>query len=129
MNSPLVHQPDLISEISLKEFKWVFLKELKSNGVKLSANDEDKIWEAFEVWYQAHDGEERKDGDDYVMHTVRTALSVAKYTKNPSIVILALLHDVIENTRFNYDDIVDRFWKETADSVRRLSKQPLMNYI
>ena len=75
----------------------------------------------------AHHGQIRKDGrTPYFSHPVRVTLTVAAVFGITDEVILtaALLHDVIEDTLVDYDDLLDGFGSEIADIVSALSKDP-----
>ncbi len=58
----------------------------------------------------------RDTGDRYFEHLVRTAYNIMEKTKNPSRlkILIALLHDVIENTNFiGFSDISNMFHDKT----------------
>ena len=79
----------------------------------------------------------RDTGDRYFEHLVRTAYNIMEKTKNPSRlkILIALLHDVIENTNFiGFSDISNMFhdktlWKKVALWVLLLTKDPVIKYI
>ena len=88
--------------------------------------------EDFHVWQQAasfaarlHAGQVRKDGQTpYVAHPFRVALTVRHVfaVDDPVALAAALLHDVIEDTTADYDDIQEEFGTEVADTVAALTK-------
>jgi len=51
-----------------------------------------------------------------------TILSVVFGVTDPLILATAILHDSIEDTHVNYDDLKSHFGEEVADNVARLSK-------
>lgn len=74
---------------------------------------------------RAHQGQLRKDGKTpYFAHPVRVALVVRHVfaVEDETALIAALLHDLIEDTTTDYDDIIERFGKEVADAVSALTK-------
>jgi len=74
---------------------------------------------------RAHEGQRRKDGvTPYVSHAVRVALIVRDLfgCDDEPCLCAALLHDVIEDTPADYDDVLDRFGETTADCVAALTK-------
>jgi len=74
---------------------------------------------------RAHEGQHRKDGvTPYVSHAVRVALIVRDVfgCEDEPCLSAALLHDVIEDTPADYDDIAERFGMTTADCVAALTK-------
>ncbi|MEQ8790765.1 MAG: HD domain-containing protein [Pirellulaceae bacterium] len=84
------------------------------------------------LWQQAvsfaarrHQGQLRKDGrTPYAAHPMRVALTVIQVfgCQDPTAVCTALLHDVIEDTTADYDDVLRQFGAEIADAVACLSK-------
>jgi guanosine-3',5'-bis(diphosphate) 3'-pyrophosphohydrolase len=85
------------------------------------------LWhEAAAMAARAHRNHTRKDAKKtpYFSHSVRVALTVAVkfgYT-DEKVLAAALLHDVLEDTLADYDDLLERFGKEIADTVADLSK-------
>jgi len=74
---------------------------------------------------RAHQGHFRRDGQTpYFAHPVRVALIVRNVFSCDDAVCLAaaLLHDVIEDTDADYDEIAERFGAEVADCGAALSK-------
>lgn len=73
----------------------------------------------------AHDHQKRKDGrTPYYSHPSRVALTLACVfgETDEQIIAAALLHDVIEDTDHDYDDILHDFGKLVADIVSCLTK-------
>ncbi len=83
-------------------------------------------------WQQAasfaarqHKGQLRKDGQTpYFAHPVRVALTVRHVfgVEDETALAAALLHDLIEDTTTDYDDLLEQFGKEVADAVAALTK-------
>ena len=74
-----------------------------------------------------HVGQLRKDGQTpYFAHPVRVALTVRHVFGEPdeTALLAALLHDLIEDTTTDYDELLEEFGRETADTVAALSKDP-----
>ena len=86
------------------------------------------LWqEASAFAARAHQHQLRKDGKTpYFSHCVRVAMIVAlKFNCADEVVLAAaLLHDVIEDTLADYDDLLHHFGPEVADIVAALSKDP-----
>jgi (p)ppGpp synthase/HD superfamily hydrolase len=83
--------------------------------------------EAAAMAARAHRNQTRKDEKKtpYFSHPVRVALTVAlKFgrTDDEDLLAAALLHDVLEDTRADYDDLLERFGPKIADIVVALSK-------
>jgi guanosine-3',5'-bis(diphosphate) 3'-pyrophosphohydrolase len=72
-----------------------------------------------------HEHQVRKDGrTPYVAHPVRVAMVVALRfgVTDEATLSAALLHDVIEDTGTDYDDLDERFGPDVADIVACLTK-------
>lgn len=87
---------------------------------------------AVRVWQQAaafaaelHRHAVRRDGKTpYFSHPVRVAMTVATLfnCRDPETLAIALLHDTIEDTGADYDDILEQFGEVIADGVACLTK-------
>lgn len=74
---------------------------------------------------RAHGNQIRKDGrTPYFSHPVRVALTVATEfgCTDEKVLAAALLHDVIEDTPADYDDVLELCGKDVADIVALLTK-------
>ncbi|MHC4716840.1 MAG: HD domain-containing protein [Planctomycetota bacterium] len=82
--------------------------------------------EASAMAARAHRNQTRKDDKKtpYFSHPVRVALTLAvKFgCTDDDILAAALLHDVLEDTRADYDDLLEKFGPEIANIVVALSK-------
>lgn len=78
---------------------------------------------------RAHQGQLRKDGKTpYVAHVFRVALTVRDVfdCDDPTALCTALLHDTIEDTATDYDDIEARFGEQVAVSVAAMTKNMIL---
>jgi len=81
-----------------------------------------KIIGAFEFAKDAHEGQKRKSGHDFIVHPVEVATHLARLELDPTVIISGLLHDVIEDTKINAKDIQNEFGKEISEIVTSLTK-------
>lgn len=83
----------------------------------------DKIILALEFSARAHKDQFRKDElkTPYFSHPAGIGLILAQTGCREEVVMAGILHDVIEDTEFTYEDIVESFGKEVADLVRWVS--------
>jgi len=82
------------------------------------------LLEAIAFAGRAHRHQLRKDGlTPYVSHAFRTCLVVRHVfgIADPQVLIAAVLHDTVEDTTTDHDDVAEHFGKEVADWVARLS--------
>ncbi len=56
---------------------------------------------ALEIAIEAHKGSKDKGGNNYILHPLRVMLSMNTYDE----MIVAVLHDVIEDTRWSFEDL------------------------
>ncbi|MDR0324890.1 MAG: bifunctional (p)ppGpp synthetase/guanosine-3',5'-bis(diphosphate) 3'-pyrophosphohydrolase [Oscillospiraceae bacterium] len=84
--------------------------------------DSQRLRAAFDFARLAHSGQVRKSGEPYVIHPVEVALIVAEMNLDSDSVVAALLHDTIEDTGYNYQNIKSRFGAAVADLVEGVTK-------
>ncbi|HAV22357.1 MAG: RelA/SpoT family protein [Ignavibacteria bacterium GWA2_55_11] len=89
----------------------------------LRSLDEDLISRAFAMSLEAHKHDLRASGEPYFLHPYEVALVVAKEIALDDVsVASALLHDVVEDTRFELKDIRAEFGDAIADIVDGATK-------
>ncbi len=69
-----------------------------------------------------HDGQLRASGEDYIVHPLQVALIVADMFCDSATIVVALLHDVLEDTDTDYQELVYNFGEEIANLVDGLTK-------
>ena len=85
--------------------------------------DESLIQRSFFMCYRAHEGEKRASGEPFFFHPVEVATILLNELPLDGVsVAAALLHDVIEDSGYTYDDIVAELGVEVADIVEGLTK-------
>ena len=77
---------------------------------------------AFAFAKQAHQGQKRKAGGDYVWHPVAVAEILAEIQLDTESLVAALLHDVVEDTPYTKEDIAQRFGDSVAEIVDGVTK-------
>ncbi|HIC09776.1 MAG TPA: bifunctional (p)ppGpp synthetase/guanosine-3',5'-bis(diphosphate) 3'-pyrophosphohydrolase [Campylobacterales bacterium] len=103
----------ILSTKTVKDSKQLLLEYIQSSQSVLDAID-------FAI--EAHKGQKRKSGEPYVIHPILVASIVANISGNESMVVSALLHDVVEDTQFGLEDIRQRFGDDVAFLVDGLTK-------
>lgn len=84
-----------------------------------------QLLEASSFAARAHDGQYRKDGETpYAAHPFRVCLIVRDVFgfNDPRMLLAALLHDTIEDTTTDFDDLEKQFGSEVASWVAYLTK-------
>lgn len=77
------------------------------------------IGEALGLAMKAHAGQTDKAGQPYINHVLRVALAQT----DPLRTVVALLHDVVEDTDVTLGQIVKEFGLDVADAVYAITKQ------
>ncbi len=96
---------------------------------RISAEDMQRVREAYALAAEAHREQRRKTGEPYIIHPIAVARIVAEELElgaNP--VIAAFLHDVVEDTPYTIDDIRERFGDDVAFLVGVVTKQKKETY-
>jgi (p)ppGpp synthase/HD superfamily hydrolase len=92
----------------------------------MGMTSDDRLWQqAVSYAAQRHQGQFRKDGKTpYFAHPVRVALVVRHVfdVSDQAALLAALLHDLIEDTTTDYDDLIELFGEDVADAVAALTK-------
>jgi len=88
----------------------------------------DFIRRAFDFAYMKHEGQLRKSGDQYITHPVQVGITLAEYRVDPSTIVAGLLHDILEDTDTDYEEVRNLFGEEVADIVEGLTKLHLLTY-
>jgi guanosine-3',5'-bis(diphosphate) 3'-pyrophosphohydrolase len=101
------------------------LERLKNNK---SEADIEKIKEAYEFAAAAHQGQKRESGEAYVQHPVEVAAIVNELAMDTTSVIAALLHDVVEDTAVNIEDISKKYGATVAMLVNGVTKLSKLNF-
>ena len=84
--------------------------------------------QAVEYAERQHQDQKRKDGSPYMIHPLAVAEIVAEMGLDTDSILAALLHDCIEDTDSNYDDISKKFGKTVADIVEGVTKLTRVNF-
>ena len=100
-----------------------YKKLLKISYQDLNDNDVELIRDALDVAIDAHKDQYRKSGEPYIFHPLAVAKIAAEKIGLDSIGIAsALLHDVVEDSKYTIKDIESRFGETVAKIVSGLTK-------
>jgi len=101
----------------------VEFESLRSELVNYLNNQQIKVIEdAYQLAREAHEGQKRHTGEPYITHPLAVAKILAEMHMDPPTIIAAILHDVIEDTHVEKQDITAKFGKEIADLVDGVTK-------
>ena len=100
-----------------------YKKLLKISYQDLNDKDIELIRDALDVAIDAHKDQYRKSGEPYIFHPISVAKIAAEKIGLDSIGIAsALLHDVVEDSKYSIKDIESRFGETIAKIVSGLTK-------
>jgi len=83
---------------------------------------------AYRMSAQAHQGQKRMSGDDFVSHSVAVATILAEQQMDTTTIAAALLHDVVEDSDVTLELLRRDFGNEVADLVDGLTKIKALNF-
>jgi len=108
-------------DITFAKFKKSIQKYLNSYQIK-------KIEKAFYVAKDAHHGQKRKSGENYINHPLSAAAYLAEYELDHETIMAAILHDVVEDTEISLENLGKNFGKKVAELVDGVSKLDKINF-
>lgn len=86
------------------------------------------ILKAYHLADGAHKDQKRLSGEAYIIHPVSVAYILAEYKMDTETIVAAILHDVIEDTTYTYEDIKEMFNEQVADLVEGVTKIGRIEY-
>ena len=86
------------------------------------------VEKAYYFGKKAHEGQFRKSGEPYFIHPIAVANILASMELDIETIAAGLLHDVVEDTEYTYEDIEREFSKEVADLVDGVTKLGQIKY-
>jgi GTP pyrophosphokinase len=104
---------------SPSEIFSTLISKLNNNYSKADIAD---ITRAYEYARDAHHGQKRLSGEDYVCHPLEVACIIADLSLDKATVMAGLLHDVLEDCDIPYDTLAKKFSPEIAEMVDGVTK-------
>ena len=93
----------------------------------------DDVTKALKLSMKAHAGQRDKAGEDYFLHPLTVAFTLAKNGYSDDCIATALLHDVVEDTDYTLTDLMGmEFSKTITEALALLTHDktvPYMDYV
>jgi len=87
-----------------------------------------EIERAYLIAENAHKGQLRKSGEEYITHPVAVTMILAELGLNETTLIASLLHDTVEDTPYSLDQLRTDFGDEIANLVDGVTKLDKLTY-
>lgn len=104
-------------------------KKLRRKLSYLEKEQVELIHQAYLLALNAHSSQKRVTGEPYITHPVEVACILADMMMDYQTIMAALLHDVIEDTEYTKDDLVERFGQPVAELVDGVSKLTQIEFV
>ena len=88
-----------------------FVAKLESLNHK---NNSPLVVKAFENANTLHEGQRRKSGEPYIIHPIAVTFILANFGMDTETIVAGLMHDVVEDTPYTREELVDDFGEEIA---------------
>ena len=121
---------------SIRNYKSVseFSELLKVIKTYISKNEDiEFVTRAFNFAYEKHKDQFRKSGEPYIIHPLQVAYILSTIELDESTICAALLHDIVEDTSYTFEDLSNMgFPIEVIDVLKLLTHKedvPYMEYV
>src|SRR5919201_4224003 len=84
--------------------------------------DRELLTRAFRFAAKAHEGQQRRSGEEFIHHPYSVARICAELRQPDETIAAALLHDVVEDTDVALDDVQPDFGADVAQLVDGVTK-------
>jgi guanosine-3',5'-bis(diphosphate) 3'-pyrophosphohydrolase len=84
--------------------------------------DRDLLERAYHFASEAHEHQQRRSGEDFILHPLGVALILAELQSDDATIAAGMLHDVVEDTRVSIDQVREEFGDDVARLVEGVTK-------
>jgi RelA/SpoT family (p)ppGpp synthetase len=93
-----------------------------------SPKDQELILKAFCFAFEKHKTQKRKSDEPYIVHPTAVALSLMELHSDAATISAGLLHDVLEDTQTNKEEMIEEFGEEIYELVEGVTKLGKLNF-
>ena len=86
------------------------------------------VVKAFEIANNLHKGQLRKSGEPYIIHPIAVSFILANFGMDTETIVAGLMHDVVEDTPYTREQLVEDFGEEIALLVDGVTKLGNIKY-
>ena len=108
-------KPSLLQDELMQSLMTIISGYMNEEQVQL-------VNKAYELGCEAHKGQRRLSGEDYICHPVSVALILSKMKMDADCIIAAILHDVVEDTNTTVEKLESLFNADVAALVNAVTK-------
>ncbi|PLW80036.1 (p)ppGpp synthetase [Candidatus Woesearchaeota archaeon] len=94
----------------------------------MSDKDLETVDKAYKIAEKAHKDQKRQDGEKYITHPLCVSNILAERHMDAPTICAGLLHDVVEDTNFTYEDLKKEFGAEITELVQGVTKSEKIRY-
>ena len=83
------------------------------------------VGQAYHIAFASHEGQHRDTGQPFIIHPIAVALLLASemgFSRDTEMMTAALLHDAVEDSALDFEDIAPTFGQAVATLVRGVTK-------
>ena len=115
--------PDTYSKEEKEEIERRHQRLLDAWQTRKEAQDLEMVNKAFYFAVEAHKDQRRRSGEPYIYHPIEVAtIAASDIGLGRTSIICALLHDVVEDTKYTLEDIREMFGEKVSRVVDGLTK-------
>ena len=97
-------------------------KELETITSYLNSVEKDKVRHALRLSEEAHSNQLRNSGDPFITHPLEVAKILTSIKLDADSIVAGLLHDTLEDTNLNIEEISKNFGNQIVELVSGLTK-------
>ena len=105
-----------------------YLTELLKNIENYTEEEVKEIKKAFVLANKLHKNQKRQSGEPYIIHPLSVAIILSEMGADKDTICAGLLHDTIEDTEINKEEIEELFNKDVAHLVDGVTKISKLNF-